>query len=79
MTQFIQKLKRIKWGKRLKRIIKKENSPKFTLNMIRHSWAKRAIKSKFSSADCAISMGCSITEFQAKYLNSVKIKDITDT
>ena len=66
-------------GKRLKRIIKKENFPKFTLNMIRHSWAKRAIKSKFSSSDCATSMGCSIKEFQDKYLNSVKIKDITDT
>ena len=58
---------------------KKENFPKFTLNMIRHSWAKRAIKSKFSSSDCAISMGCSIKEFEEKYLNSVKIKDITDT
>ena len=40
--------------------------------MIRHSWAKRAIKSKFSSSDCAISMGYSIKEFQDKYLISVK-------
>ena len=47
--------------------------------MIRHSWAKRAIKCKFSSSDCAISMGCSIKEFEEKYLNIVKIKDITDT
>ncbi len=73
------KIKTDQMGKRLKRIIKKENFPKFTLNMIRHSWAKRAIKSKFSSFDCAISMGCSIKEFQNKYLNSVKIKDIIDT
>ena len=72
------KIKTDRMGKRLKRIIKKENFLRFTLNMIRHSWAKRAIKSKFSSSDCAISMGCSIKEFQAKYLSSVKIKDITD-
>ena len=72
------KIKTDQMGKRLKRIIKKENFPKFTLNMIRHSWAKRAIKSKFSSSDCAISMGYSIKEFQDKYLNSVKIKDIID-
>ncbi len=72
------KIKTDQMRKRLKRIIKKENFPKFTLNMIRHSWAKRAIKTKFSSSDCAISMGCSIKEFQAKYLSSVKIKDITD-
>ena len=65
-------------GKRLKRIIKKENFPQFTLNMIRHSWAKRAIKSKVSLSDCSISMGYSIEMFQDKYLNSVKIKDITD-
>ena len=63
------KIKTDQMGKRLKKIIKKENFPKFTLNMIRHSWAKRAIKSKFSSSDCAISMGCSIIEFQNKYLN----------
>ena len=65
------KIKTDQMGKRLKRIIKKENFPKFTLNMIRHSWAKRAIKSKFSSSDCAISMGYSIKEFQDKYLISV--------
>ena len=40
--------------------------------MIRHSWEKRAIKSKVSSSDCAISVGYSIKEFQDKYLNSVK-------
>ena len=66
------KIKTDRMGKRLKRILKKENFPKFTLNMIRHSWAKRAIKSKFSSSDCAISMGYSIKEFQDKYLISVK-------
>ena len=65
------KIKTDQMGKRLKRIIKKENFPQFTLNMIRHSWAKRAIKSKFSSFDCAISMGYSIKEFQDKYLISV--------
>ena len=54
---------------------KKENFPKFTLNMIRHSWAKRAIKSKVSASDCAISMGYSIKEFQDKYLISVKKLD----
>ena len=59
-------------GKRLKKIIKKEKFPKFTMNMIRHSWAKRAIKCKSSSSDCAISMGYSIKEFQDKYLISVK-------
>ena len=73
------KIKTDQMGKRLKKIIKKEKFPQFTMNMIRHSWAKRAIKSKFSSSDCAISMGCSIKEFQDNYLNSVKIKDITDT
>ena len=72
------KIKTDQMGKRLKRIIKKENFPQFTLNMIRHSWAKRAIQSKFSSSDCATSMGCTIKEFQDKYLNSVKIKDISD-
>ena len=46
------------------------------MNMIRHSWAKRAIKSKVSLADCSISMGYSIEVFQDKYLNSVKIKII---
>ena len=66
------KIKTDRMGKRLKRIIKKENFPKFTLNMIRHSWAKRAIKSKFSLSDCAISMGYSIKEFQDKYLISVQ-------
>ncbi|MDC3073112.1 hypothetical protein OA320_04040 [Prochlorococcus sp. AH-716-O10] len=69
------KIKTDQMGKRLKRIIKKENFPQFTLNMIRHSWAKRAIKSKFSTSDCAISMGYSIKEFQDKYLISVKKLD----
>ena len=73
------KIKTDQMAKRLKRIIKKENFPQFTLNMIRHSWAKRAIKSKFSTSDCAISMGCSIKDFQDNYLNSVKIKDVTDS
>ena len=73
------KIKTEQMKKRLKKIIKKEKFPQFTMNMIRHSWAKRAIKSKFSSSDCAISMGCSIKEFEEKYLNSVKIKVITDT
>ena len=68
------KIKTDQMGKRLKRIIKKENFPQFTLNMIRHSWAKRAIKSKVSLSDCSISMGYSIEVFQDKYLNSVKIK-----
>ena len=72
------KIKTDQMGKRLKRIIKKENFPQFTLNMIRHSWAKRAIKSKFSSSDCAISMGYSIKEFQDKYLISVKKIDNAD-
>ena len=65
-------------GKRLKKIIKKEKFPQFTMNMIRHSWAKRAIKSKVSLSDCSISMGYSIEVFQDKYLNSVKIKEFTD-
>ena len=66
------KIKIDQMGKRLKRIIKKENFPQFTLKMIRHSWAKRAIKSKVSLSDSAISMGYSIKEFQDKYLISVK-------
>ena len=65
-------------GKRLKKIIKKEKFPQFTMNMIRHSWAKRAIKSKVSLSDCSISMGYSIGEFQDKYLKSAKIQDISD-
>ena len=72
------KIKTDQMGKRLKRIIKKENFPKFTSNMIRHSWAKKAIKSKVSSFDCAISMGYSIEVFQAKYLNSIKTIDSGD-
>ncbi len=68
------KIKTDQMGKRLKKIIKKEKFPQFTINMIRHSWAKRAIKSKVSLADCSISMGYSIEVFQDKYLNSVKIK-----
>ena len=43
--------------------------------MIRHSCAKRAIKSKVSSSDCAISVGYSIKEFQNKNLISVKKLD----
>ena len=46
------KIKTDQMGKRLKKIIKKEKFPKFTMNMIRHSWAKRAIKSKVSLSDC---------------------------
>ena len=72
------KIKIDQMGKRLKKIIKKEKFPQFTINMIRHSWAKRAIKSKVSLSDCSTSMGYSIEVFQDKYLNSVKIKDITD-
>ena len=48
------------------------------MNMIRHSWAKIAIKSKISLSDCSISMGYSIEVFQDKYLNSVKIKKFAD-
>ena len=72
------KIKTDQMGKRLKKIIKKEKFPQFTMNMIRHSWAKRAIKSKVSLSDCSISMGYSIEVFQDKYLNSVKIKEFTD-
>ena len=72
------KIKTDQMGKRLKKIIKKEKFPQFTMNMIRHSWAKRAIKSKVSLSDCSISMGYSIEVFQDKYLNSVKIKELTD-
>ena len=52
------------------------------MNMIRHSWAKRAIKSEVSSSDCAMSMGYSIEVFQDKYLSSTKKlvgDDIQDT
>ena len=72
------KIKTDQMGKRLKKIIKKEKFPQFTMNMIRHSWAKRAIKSKVSLSDCSISMGYSIEVFQDKYLNSVKIKEVID-
>ena len=65
-------------GKRLKKIIKKEKFPQFTINMIKHNWDKRAIKSKVSLSNCSISMGYSIEVFQDKYLNSVKIKEFTD-
>ena len=54
------KIKTYQIGKILKKIIKKEKFPQFTMNMIRHSWAKRAIKSEVSSSDCAMSMGYSI-------------------
>ena len=66
------KIKTDQMAKRLKKILKKEKFPQFTMNMIRHSWAKRAIKSKVSSSACAISMGYSIKEFKDKYLISVK-------
>ena len=66
------KIKTDQMSKRLKKIIKKEKFPQFTMNMIRHSWAKRAIKSNVSSSDCAISMGYSIEVFQDKYLSLVK-------
>ena len=46
--------------------------------MIRHSWAKRAIKSKVSSSACAISMGYSVKEFKDKYLVSFKKLDSAD-
>ena len=72
------KIKTDQMGKRLKKIIKKEKFPQFTMNMIRHSWAKRAIKSKVSSSACAISMGYSIKEFKDKYLISVKKLDSAD-
>ena len=72
------KIKTDQMGKRLKKILKKEHFPQFTMNMIRHSWAKRAIKSKVSLSDCSISMGYSIEVFQDKYLNSVKIKEFAD-
>ena len=76
------KIKTDQMGKRLKKIIKKEKFPQFTMNMIRHSWAKRAIKSEVSSSDCAMSMGYSIEVFQDKYLSSIKKlvgDDIQDT
>ena len=75
------KIKTDQMCKRLKKIIKKEKFPQFTINMIKHNWAKRAIKSNVSSSDCAISMGYSIEVFQDKYLSLVKIdsSDIQDT
>ena len=76
------KIKTDQMGKRLKKIIKKEKFPQFTMNMIRHSWAKRAIKSKVSLSNCSISMGYSIEVFQDKYLSSIKKlvgDDIQDT
>ena len=72
------KIKTDQMAKRLKKILKKEKFPQFTMNMIRHSWAKRAIKSKVSSSACAISMGYSIKEFKDKYLISVKKLDSAD-
>ena len=72
------KIKTDQMAKRLKKILKKEKFPQFTMNMIRHSWAKRAIKSKVSSSACAISMGYSIKEFKDKYLVSVKKLDSAD-
>ena len=72
------KIKIDQMAKRLKKILKKEKFPQFTMNMIRHSWAKRAIKSKVSSSACAISMGYSIKEFKDKYLISVKKLDSAD-
>ena len=72
------KIKTDQMSKRLKKIIKKEKFPQFTMNMIRHSWAKRAIKSNVSSSDCAISMGYSIEVFQDKYLSLVKKIDSSD-
>mgnify|MGYP004111423855 CR=1 FL=1 len=65
-------------GKWLKKIIKKEKFPQFTMNMIRHSWAKRAMKSVYFYAACAISMGESIEVFQDTYLSSVDKANISD-
>ncbi|ABM72789.1 Hypothetical protein P9515_15821 [Prochlorococcus marinus str. MIT 9515] len=64
------KIKTEQMSKRLKKIIKKEKFPRFTINMIRHSWAKRAMKLMFSSSDCAISMGNSIRFFHDNYISS---------
>ncbi len=72
------KIKTDQMCKRLKKIIKKEKFPQFTMNMIKHSWAKRAIKSKVSLSDSSILMGYSIEVFQDKHLNSVTIKEVTD-
>ena len=72
------KIKTDQMAKRLKKILKKEKFPQFTMNMIRHSWAKRAIKSKVSSSACAISMGYSVKEFKDKYLVSFKKLDSAD-
>ena len=72
------KIKIDQMAKRLKKILKKEKFPQFTMNMIRHSWAKRAIKSKVSSSACAISMGYSVKEFKDKYLVSFKKLDSAD-
>ena len=72
------KIKTDQMAKRLKKFLKKEKFPQFTMNMIRHSWAKRAIKSKVSSSACAISMGYSVKEFKDKYLVSFKKLDSAD-
>ena len=48
------------------------------MNMIRHSWAKRAMKSVYFYAACAISMGESIEVFQDTYLSSVDKANISD-
>mgnify|MGYP001161403221 FL=1 len=66
------------WGKKLRRILKQEEMDKFTLYMIRHSWAIRAIKSKVNSAACAISMGHSLDVFESTYLSSIISRDISE-
>ena len=66
------------WGKKLRRVLKQEEMDKFTLYMIRHSWAIRAIKSKVNSAACAISMGHSLDVFESTYLSSIREQDISE-
>ena len=66
------------WGKKLRRVLKQEEMDKFTLYMIRHSLAIRAIKSKVNSAACAISMGHSLDVFESTYLSSIREQDISE-
>jgi len=66
------------WGKKLRRVLKEIEVEKFTLYEIRHSWARRAIKSKVPSAACCVSMGHDINVFTNTYLSSIKARDIAD-
>ena len=66
------------WGKKLRRVLKAEEMDTFTLYMIRHSWAIRAIKSKVNSAACAISMGHALDVFEKTYLSSIRSQDISE-